>query len=381
MVLFLAAVSVFPACNARAGFATQGQGIQPVLRGTAPNAALFMETRAVWINAATPPKPYVVDTWFALPACDAIPASRLVLTIWGGTAGYICSLTVRINGANLPSAAPLTFGGAADSNPVFSATVPSVYGSGSGVWLAGLPVPGGMLFRDGASNHVEITVNSPDSFDGRINQATLIAVRQAASLNNTLDYVLAEGSGDIYRAPVSPQSDARVFPMGPATHVGATAARLQVLYTYGDTGQNDRLFFNGVQLGGDDLAGWDKTASGQDYGPAVAGFDVLSSLAASNTVRFTVSSVDVPGARETSLRPQLAVLSVTRPPAAPALAAALNVVITWPVSSDAFQLEFRPRADTGSWAPVTNTPVVINGQNTVILPRATAQQFYQLRKN
>jgi hypothetical protein len=47
---------------------------------------------------------------------------------------------------------------------------------------------------------------------------------------------------------------------------------------------------------------------------------VLTNLTATNAVRFSVVSGEVPDPRETSLRPQLAVLAVTRPIAPPTLA-------------------------------------------------------------
>jgi hypothetical protein len=377
--LALAAGLAVPA-EVQAEFASAGQGIQRVLQGTVSDGALFLETRSTWSNQATPAKPYLVEAWFALPACGAVPVSRLTMTVWGGTASYVCNLGVKINGTDLPMAAPLTFGNTNDANAVFSATAPSVYGAGFGVWLISLPVPGNLLFKEGSSNHVQLTVNTPDSFDGRINQVTLLAVYQAAALNNTFDYVLAEGSGDIYRAPTAPQVDARTVPLGTLHSASATAARLRVLYTYGDLGQNDRLYFNGNQLGGNDVSGWDRAASGLDFGPNVVNIDVLGILMATNAVRFSVAAADVPGTRESSLRPQLAVLEVTSPPAPPALDIALNVVITWPVSADTHQLVFRPHMDSGTWTDVTNLPVVINGQNTLILPRTSPQQFYQLRK-
>jgi hypothetical protein len=371
------AVAPFPA---HAGYASPGQGIQTVIHGTLAHGALFMDTRACWTNLATPEKPYVVDTWFALPRCEAVPMGRLVLTVWGGTANYICNLGVQINGTNVPLAAPLTFGTTNDANAVFSASLPSVYGAGSGVWLVGLPVPGAMLHRDGTSNHVQFTVTTPDSFDGRMSQVTLLAVYQSAALNHTFEYAVAEGSGDIYRAPTGAQVDARTVALGTVNATDVTAARLQVLYAYGDKDQNDRLYFNGDQLGGDDVAGWDKVGSGLDYGPSVVSFDVLGGLAASNAVTFSVAAADVPGTRESSLRPQCAVLTVTRPPTPPALAIGLNVVISWPVSAEASQLEFRPQADSGEWTVVTNAPVVIHGQNTVILPRTSPEQYYRLHK-
>jgi hypothetical protein len=34
--------------------------------------------------------------------------------------------------------------------------------------------------------------------------------------------------------------------------------------------------------------------------------------------------------------------------------------------------------EKSNWTAVTNAPVLVNGQNTVILAPANAQQFYQL---
>ena len=66
--------------------------------------------------------------------------------------------------------------------------------------------------------------------------------------------------------------------------------------------------------------------------------------------------------------------------ATPELAIGLNVTISWPANSDLYRLEWRGEADTGEWTPVTTTPAVINGLNTVILPPASPQRFYQLTK-
>lgn len=384
LVLALALTAGFalrPA-SVQAGFATAGQGISNVLAGSVSNGALFWGTSTNWLNTA-PGLPYNTTVGWSLPVCDRVVASRLIMTVWGGTANYTCQMTVAINGTNLPTANPLVFGSTSDANAVFSGAAPCVYGAGSGLWVVALPVPGEMLHRDGSINAVSITESTPDSFDGRIHHVTLVAVYQSAALSNQFDYALAEGSGDIYGTPSAPQVNQRTVPLGVVNPTNATAARITALYTYGDTGQNDRLYFNGVQLGGDDVAQWDKTGTGLNYGPSVASFDVLGSLAATNSVRFTVAATDVPGTRETSLRPQLAALTVTRPPqtAPPALGIALNVVVTWPVSAETYQLQFRPSLEAGSWSNVTNAPTVINGQNAVLLPRGAAQQFYQLLKS
>jgi hypothetical protein len=366
------------ALSAQAGFSTPGQGVSNVFAGTVNNGALFWGTTPTWTNN-TPALPCTTTTGFALPACDRVVKSRLLMTVWGGTANYTCQMNATVNGASLPGVNPLVFGTTGDANPVFTENAPCAYGAGSGLWLVALPVPPDMLHTDGSSNIVNVTVTTPDSFDGRLHHVTLVAVYQSSSLTNQFDYALAEGSGDIYGNPTVPQVNQRAVMFG-ADPTNATAATLTALYTYGDTGQNDRLLFTGTQLGGNDIAQWDKTGTGLNYGPSVVSFDVLANLATTNALRFAVAAADVPGTRETSLRPQLTVLTVTRPPAGPSLAIALNVTIAWPASADTYQLQFRPNADSGSWVDVTNTPVVIDGQNTVILPRTSPQQFYQLRK-
>lgn len=65
---------------------------------------------------------------------------------------------------------------------------------------------------------------------------------------------------------------------------------------------------------------------------------------------------------------------------APQMSIGLHITISWPVSTDTYQLEWREQVDTGNWTAVTNAPAIFNGQNTVILPPSTPQGFYQLRK-
>jgi hypothetical protein len=65
---------------------------------------------------------------------------------------------------------------------------------------------------------------------------------------------------------------------------------------------------------------------------------------------------------------------------APELVIRLNVTVSWPDSTDSFQLEWRSQVDTDSWNSVTNSPVVSEGRNVVILPPFNPQRFYQLRK-
>lgn len=378
VVAFLCTIII--SAQSRAEFSSAGHGMRKIAGSVVANGELFIETKPTWINTSTPPKPYIVDTYFKVPHCDNIVFGRLVMTLWGGTANYSCSLNVEVNGTNILSAPPLIFGTTNDTNPVFSASLPSVYGSGYGVWLVGLPIMPDHLYKDGSSNHIRITVETADNFDGRINQVTLIAVYQNQSLNNTFEYFIAEGSGDIYRSPSGAQVDSINITLGETTITNPISARLYAVYTYGDTGQNDRLFLNGVQLDSDDVATWDKTSSGLDYGPSFVSFDVRSAVSANNVVRFSVSATDVPGTRESSLRPQLAVLGISGAPQPPSLEIDLNVVIKWKVSPQTYQLEFKPSVDYPEWMPVTNSPIVIDGMNTIILPRTSPEQFYRLRK-
>ena len=296
-----------------AGFSAPGHGLTNVLSGSLPNAGLFWQTSTNWINGAPPAKPYALTNHFTLPVGEAIALARLATTVWGGAASYSSEFTVTVNNKPLAGANPLVFGTTSDANAMFSPSIPSVYGAGSGLWLVMLPVPGDLLFTDGTSNTVVITQTTPDSFDGRIHHVTLFGVYQSSTLQNQFDYAIAEGSGDLYRAPSAIQTDHREFALT-VNPTNATAAVLQALYTYGDPGQNDRLYFNRVQLGSDDVATWDKAGSGFDYGPSRVTFDVLPWLAETNDVLFTVASSDVPDTRESSLRPQLAMLAVTRAP-------------------------------------------------------------------
>ena len=69
-------------------------------------------------------------------------------------------------------------------------------------------------------------------------------------------------------------------------------------------------------------------------------------------------------------------------PQAPAtLAIAPKMALSWSVSGAVYQLESRPDLNSTNWFPVTNPPVVIDGQNTVLVPPVPSpQQFYRLRK-
>ena len=339
MGLAILAVTALGGAPALAGYAQYGQGMQTVLNGAGvANGALYVQTNSTWVNQGTftppvggngMPKPYALETIFSAPACDQVLEARLVMTVWGGTADYTCGLAVSVNEGSVLSA--MTMGSTSDATPTFSGAEPCVYGSGYGVWLVSVPFPPAMLNTDGSANTVSVTItDATQKFDGRIQQVSLLAVYQDASLNNIFGYVVAEGSGDIYRdqnlSHSPPRVESRSVDLGPASTVGLISAQLHALYTYGTDEQNDRLYLNGVQFGGDDVAAFDADASSLDYEPDLVSFDVTTELVATNSLLFTVSDVDgVPDTREYSLRPHLAVLEVTHVVPEPTTVTALGI--------------------------------------------------------
>jgi hypothetical protein len=364
------------------GSASPGHGISNVLSGSLANGVLYWQSTSNWLNTGNPITTYgtyAITNDYLLPVCDSISVARIGMTIWGGTANYVSEMTVSINGTNLPSTNPIIFGTTNDVNPVFSATSANAYGSGSGVWLVTLPLPPEMLLKDGTPNTVIISQTSTNGFDGRVQHVTLLAVCQQSSLANTFDYSIAEGSGDIYRTPAGTQVSQRTVAFDPVNPTDATAATLQVLYTYGDA-NNDRLYFNSTQFGSDNVADWSTAVL--NNGPSVVSFDVLANLVASNSVTFSLGA-DVPVTQETSLRPQLAALAVTRPATVtpPSLTITGSGQIAWTTNSVGFSLESNTNLVGGTWIAVTNAPTPSGDQFTVTVNLSEPQQFFRLKKS
>jgi len=300
--------------TAQASYIQYGAGMQTVLSGQVQNGGLYLQSASTWDNTTpiagvnAPHAP--TSATFLAPACDSVVTARLVMTVWGGTNAYTCGLGVTFNGT---SVANLNMGATTDANPTFQGSQANVYGVGSGLWTVSVPVPTNLVKTDGSANSVLVSIDDPTmQFDGRVNQISLASVYQKASLNNSFHYMLAEGSGDIYKSQTgAPKS--RTVSLGSADTSRLVSASLSALYTYGDYGQNDRLYFNGVKLGSDDVANHQNNYTALNYVPDLISFDVAGSLAASNAVRFSVDSADgIPGTLETSLRPTWAALAVTQ---------------------------------------------------------------------
>jgi len=62
------------------------------------------------------------------------------------------------------------------------------------------------------------------------------------------------------------------------------------------------------------------------------------------------------------------------------LTIAMKPVMTWPASLSNYELQSRDSLTSTNWAAVTNAPVLVNGQNTVILDPTAPQRFYRLQR-
>jgi hypothetical protein len=73
-------------------------------------------------------------------------------------------------------------------------------------------------------------------------------------------------------------------------------------------------------------------------------------------------------------------LQETSPSAPVALAIAMKPVITWPGSLSNYRLQYRDSLHSTTWSTVTNVPVLVGEENTVILAPTEGQNFYRLQR-
>lgn len=57
-----------------------------------------------------------------------------------------------------------------------------------------------------------------------------------------------------------------------------------------------------------------------------------------------------------------------------------NVILSWPAPSTGFILDESPQLEPATWAPVSGTPTVVNGRNTLSQTIGTANRVYRLRR-
>ena len=117
-----------------AGYSLSGYNLEVVQSGQGlAHTAISYSDNSTWNehggNLYEP-----ISTSFTLPACNQIDFARLYLDIWGGMPFFSASVTVSVNGTQLP---PIWIGGSMGASipaTTYSGTQTCVYGSGYGVW-------------------------------------------------------------------------------------------------------------------------------------------------------------------------------------------------------------------------------------------------------
>lgn len=306
-VMIFALTTALIVLKVNAGFNIAGYDLQVVASDKGlVNGAVSFQTNPLWLTA-TPDKPYSLTTSFNLPATEEILFSRLYFNIWGGTNNYTCRLEMSINGID---ADIVDIGGQNDLNAVYEPNQICVYGSGFGSWQIGYNDVEDMLNLDGSENSVSLTISDPSGqFDGRVIDASLFVVYTDPLAEYAVDYYLAEADGYMRRVPSTPNApDNRTVFFDNIAMDDLLSANYTTLYTHGTEGQKDMLFFNDVQLGGDDIA----IGQGGIYGPDVVSFDVTDLLQSSNVAVYTVDEEITGSVSEAVVNSKVAILEVRR---------------------------------------------------------------------
>ena len=301
-----------------AGYMLSGYDLEVVQSGQGlPHAGISYQMNQAWNetggNAYQP-----VTTTFTLPSCNNIDFARLYLDVWGGTPDNTANVGVSVNGQSLPT---IYIGGTSDSNPTYNAAETCVYGSGYGMWQLAVAGVGGLLNTNGSANTVTWTVSDPNGqFDGRTYCASLIAVYTDNSLNQTLDYNLAEADGAMQKNGSTGQPSSRTLTISGVNTANVTSATYYAGYTLGPTIKSNTLSFNGTLLGTNTNNVAQAPATG--YGGSLVSSNVATILSGTNTVQY---SLTMPGYSSYYLRANIGLLDVTHPlPAVSVWAAAVS---------------------------------------------------------
>ena len=248
-----------------------------------------------------------VSTTFTLPPCDGIDFSRLYLDVWGGTPDYTATVNVSVNGRPLPT---INVGGTDDSNPTYNAAATCAYGSGYGIWQLAIGGVSSLLNTNGSANTVTWTVDDPNGqFDGRTYCASLVTVYTSNSLNQTLDYDLAEADGAMQKNGYSGQPSSRTLTISGVNTSNVTGATYYAGYTLGSKISSNTLSFNGTLLGPNPNAVAQSPATG--YGGCLVSSNVAAILSGTNTVQYSLTMPN--GPTSYYLRANIGLLAVTHP--------------------------------------------------------------------
>ncbi len=315
------------AVPAWAGYQVNGYDFGLVQSGSGlANAAANVQTDVLWgLGAGN-----VMSASFTLPPCQTVDFSRLYLDIYGGTPYNTGQLTATLNGVALPT---LNIGGTGnldDSNPANrNPNATCVYGSGFGYWEIAYAGVASLLKTDGSANTLQYTVSTTANFDGRTYGATLVSIYSDPSIKQSLDYQLFEGDAMMRgststSAPYPQQNLGRSFTITGVNASNVTSATYTAGYAGGHNGQLDQVYFNENALGPEDGLGNDVARAG--YATELHSFDVSGdNLAASDTVRYSIDGTALGGTGESTLYPDLGLLTVTHPLPEPSTIVLLGV--------------------------------------------------------
>ena len=297
-----------------AGYMLQGYDLEVVQSGQGlPHAGISYQMNQAW-NEAGGNAYQPVTTTFTLPSCNNIDFARLYLDMWGGTPDNTANVGVSVNGQSLPT---IYIGGTNDSNPTYNAAETCVYGSGYGMWQLAIGGVGGLLNTNGSANTVTWTVSDPNGqFDGRTYCASLVTVYTNNTLNQTLDYNLAEADGAMQKNGYTGQPSSRTLTISGVNTANVTGATYYAGYTLGSQISSNTLSFNGTFLG----ANPNEVAQSAGYGGCLVSSNVATILSGTNTVQYSLTMPNSPTSYY--LRANIGLLAVTHPLAAESVWAA-----------------------------------------------------------
>ena len=69
------------------------------------------------------------------------------------------------------------------------------------------------------------------------------------------------------------------------------------------------------------------------------------------------------------------------PDGRPTLEIGTRFVVAWPAGTAGYELEWADTMSAANWTPVTNAPVILDGQPAVVLRPETATKFFRMRKS
>ena len=310
-----------------AGYLINGYDFGLVESGSGlANTAANVQTNPLWSSSGAGQN---VATTFTVPQCQTVDFSRLYLDVYGGTPYHTAQMTATLNGVALPT---LNIGGSGnldDSNPATrNPSTTCVYGSGFGYWEIAYSGITSLLKTDGSANTLTYKITSGTNFDGRTYGVTLVTVYSDPGIHQTLDYQLFEGDammrGSTSTTPPYPQQN-----LGRSLNITGVNASdvLSATYTAGyagaHSGQLDQVYFNENALGLSAGLGNDVARAG--YATELHSFDVSGdNLAASDVIRYSIDGTTLGGTGESTLYPDLGLLTVTHPVPEPGTIALLT---------------------------------------------------------